>query len=160
MFTAQDILEIAIRLEQNGEQTYLAAREHTTDDDLKDLLTWIAQQERAHAAWFIELRNRLTRGEDHQLLAQLSQALVEDVVRGQSFSLQEVDFTTIHTPDQMVRTFIGFEDDTIAFYEVLKGLIDDPATANQLDGIVAEEKKHIAALHDLLPKRSRRVTPV
>jgi rubrerythrin len=150
MFTAQDILEIAIRLEENGEKTYLDARTHTTDEDLKSLLAWIAKEERAHANWFIQLKNRLSQGEDHQLLAELSQALVEDVVRGQSFSLQEVDFTAIHTTDQMVRTFIGFEDDTIAFYEVLKGLIEDSATVAQLEQIIGEERKHIARFKDLL----------
>ena len=154
MFTAQDILEIAIRLEENGEKTYLAARAHTTDEDLKSLLAWIAEEERAHANWFIQLKNRLKQEEDHQLLAELSQALVEDVVKGQSFSLQEVNFATIETPDKMIRTFIGFEDDTITFYEVLKGLIGESATVGQLEQIISEEKKHMSTFRDLLPERS------
>jgi rubrerythrin len=150
MFNAQDILNIAIRLERNGEQTYRDARQHAPDDELNTLLDWIAQEEHDHARWFTELKNRLTQKEDHHLMAELSRALVEDVVQGQAFSLQEVDFETIDTPDKMIRTFIGFEEDTIAFYEILKTFIDDTTIADQLEQIIAEEKKHMATFRELL----------
>ena len=150
MFSAQDILDIAIRLEKNGEKTYRDARLHISDEALKHLLAWIAQEEHDHARWFTELKNRLAQGEDHHLMAELSRALVEDVVQGQAFSLQEVDFETIDSPDNMLRTFIGFEDDTIAFYEVLKTFIDETAIAAQLEQIILEEKKHMATFREML----------
>ncbi|MDX2453057.1 ferritin family protein [Desulfosarcina sp.] len=150
MFTAQDILDIAIRLEKNGEKTYRDARLHISGDALKTLLAWIAQEEHNHARWFTELKNRLTQGEDHHLMAELSRALVEDVIQGQAFSLEEVDFETIDSPDKMLRTFIGFEDDTIAFYEVLKTFIDETAIAAQLEQIILEEKKHMATFQEML----------
>jgi rubrerythrin len=150
MFSAQDILDIAIRLEKNGEKTYRDARLHISDEALKALLAWIAQEEHDHARWFTELKSRLTQGEDHHLMAEFSRALVEDVVQGQAFSLQEVDFETIDSPEKMLRTFIGFEDDTIAFYEVLKTFIDDAAIAAQLERIILEEKKHMATFQEML----------
>lgn len=150
MFTAQDILEIAIRLENNGEKTYRDARRRNPDECLKALLEWIAEEEHNHANWFTGLKARLSTEQDHHLLAELSQALVEDVVKGQAFSLQEVDFTEIDTPAKMIRTFIGFEEDTIAFYQVLKSLIDDPAIAAHLDQIITEEKTHIAKFQEML----------
>jgi rubrerythrin len=153
MFTAQDILDIAIRLENNGEKTYLDASRNTQDASLKSLLTWIAEEERVHANWFSQLKDRLEKGEDHHLMAELSRALVEDVVQGQTFSLHEVDFENINTSEKMIRTFIGFEDDTIAFYEVLKGFIDDPTIAGQMEQIIAEEKKHMVRFRELLPER-------
>jgi len=152
MFTAQDILNIAIRLENNGEKTYLDASRQTPDQALKALLAWIAQEEQAHARWFEGLKDRLDQAEDHHLMAEMSRALVEDVVQGQAFSLQEVDFEAINTPEKMVRTFIGFEDDTIAFYEILKTLIDEPAIAGQMQQIIDEEKKHMASFRELLPE--------
>ena len=150
MFTAQDILDIAIRLEKNGEKTYRDARLHISGDALKTILAWIAQEEHNHARWFTELKNRLTQGEDHHLMAELSRALVEDVIQGQAFSLEEVDFETIDSPDKMLRTFIGFEDDTIAFYEVLKTFIDETAITAQLEQIILEEKKHMATFQEML----------
>jgi rubrerythrin len=153
MFTAHDILEIAIRLENNGEKTYRRSREHITDEELKTLLAWIAQEEHDHARWFTKLKNRLTQGEDYHLMADLSRALVEDVIQGQDFSLQEIDFKTIDTPEKMIRTFIGFEDDTIAFYEILKTFIDDPEAVSQLEQIITEEKKHMVTFREMLSKR-------
>jgi rubrerythrin len=158
MFTAHDILDIAIRLENNGEKTYREARQHIADEDLKTLLAWVAREEHDHARWFTELKNRLTQGEDHHLMADLSRALVEDVVQGQAFSLQEVDFETIDTPDKMIRTFIGFEDDTIAFYEILKTFIDEPEAVSQLEQIIGEEKKHIAKFAELLSVNHAAIT--
>lgn len=151
MFTAHDILDIAIRLENNGERTYLDARQHTSDEKLKSLLTWIAREERDHAHWFSELKKRLSRDEDHHLMAELSRALVEDVVQQQAFSLQDVDFEAIRSTDEMVRTFIGFEDDTIAFYDILKTLIEDPAVTKQLELIIDEERNHIAQFQKMIP---------
>ena len=150
MFTAQEILDIAIRLEKNGEKTYRNACDHTTNEGLKTLLSWIAREEQVHAHWFTELRNRLSKEEDHHLLAEMSRALVEDVIQGQAFSLAEVDFDAIDTPEKLIRTFIGFEDDTIAFYEILKGFIDDTTIAGQLEQIIEEEKAHIAQFKALL----------
>lgn len=150
MFSQQDILDIAIRLEENGEKTYLAACAHAPSTAMRELLTWIAEEERNHARWFSALKERLAQGEDHALMAEFSQALVEDVVQGQTFSLQEVDFGTIDSVDQMIRTFIGFEDDTATFYELLKSFITDPPTAAQLEIIIAEEKKHIERFRQML----------
>jgi rubrerythrin len=150
MFTAQDILDIAIRLENNGEKIYLDARQHTADAELRALLAWIAAEERSHASWFEGLRDRLSRDEDYHVKAEMSRALVEDVVQGQAFSLQAVDFRTIDTPDKMIRTFIGFEEDTIAFYEILATLITDPSMSGQLGEIIDEEKTHIAKFRQLL----------
>ena len=83
-------------------------------------------------------------------MAEMSRALVEDVVKGQVFSLQEVNFRDIDTPEKMILTFIGFEDDTIAFYQFLKTFITDPAIEGQLEQIIAEEKKHMATFQELL----------
>jgi rubrerythrin len=150
VFTAQDILDIAIRLENNGEKIYLDAKRQTADGDLKALLDWIAEQERSHAHWFEDLKERLSRDEDFHLKAEMSRALVEEAVQGQAFSLQTVDFRTIDTPDKMIRIFIGFEEDTIAFYEILEALIADPSILEQLGKIVDEEKGHIAKFRQML----------
>lgn len=150
MFTAEDILDIAIRLENNGEKTYREAGRKTSDAQLQSMLAWIAEEESNHARWFIELKARLVKGEDHHLMAELSRALVEDVIQGQVFSLEEVDFSTIDTPRKMIDTFIGFEDDTIAFYELLKSFIDDPTIAGQVQQIIEEEKNHMTQFGNLL----------
>jgi rubrerythrin len=58
----------------------------------------------------------------------------------------------------MLRTFIGFKEDTISFYQVLKTLVDDPATAAQLDRIISEERKHIVKFDEMLSNIRRFAT--
>jgi rubrerythrin len=154
MFNAHDILDIAIRLENNGEKNYLDARQHTADEKLKDLLAWVAREEQSHAQWFNNLKTQLLQDKDHHLMEELSRALVEDVVQQQAFSLQEVDFKAIRSPAEMIRTFVGFEEDTIAFYELLKTFIEDPVVARQLEQIIDEEKKHVLQLQKMLSNSS------
>jgi rubrerythrin len=117
---------------------------------LKTLLDWVAGEERNHTHWFSNLKTRMIEGEDHHLIAELSRALVEDVIQGQAFSLEEVDFSTLYTPQKMVETFIEFEDDTIVFYDFLKSFIEEPVVVKQLEQIIAEEHNHIAQFRDLL----------
>jgi rubrerythrin len=150
MFTSHDVLDIAIQLENNGEKTYRDAVRHASTGKLKDLLVWMANEEKNHARWFSNLKNRLIKGEDHHLVAEMSRALVEDVIQGQAFSLEEIDFSTLDTPKKMISTFIGFEGDTIAFYEFLKNFVEDPMVVRQLEQIITEENNHIAQLQDLL----------
>lgn len=153
MFTAHDVLDIAIQLEKNGEKTYLDAIAQTSVTQLKSLLEWVAGEERNHARWFRRLKDRLIEGEDHHLIAEMSRALVEDIIQGRAFSLEEVDFTTVDTPEKMILTFIGFEEDTVAFYEFLKSFVQDPIVGKQLDQIIIEEQKHIAQFRNLLEDR-------
>jgi rubrerythrin len=150
MFTAHDVLDIAIQLECNGEKTYRDAAAQASERKVKEILSWVADEEQNHARWFRTLKNRLIKGEDHHLIAEMSRALVEDVIQGQAFSLGEVDFPTINTPKKMMNTFIGFEDDTIAFYEFLKNFVEDPKVASHLEQIITEEKNHIVQFRDLL----------
>ena len=41
MFTAHEIVDIAIQLENNGEKTYRDAANCTSDRELKKLLDWV-----------------------------------------------------------------------------------------------------------------------
>lgn len=43
---------------KNGERIYLAAAEYTNNAGLKQLLEWMAQEERHHAKWFKELKQK------------------------------------------------------------------------------------------------------
>jgi rubrerythrin len=156
MFTAHDIIDIAIQLEKNGEKTYRNAANCASDRELKKLLDWVADEERNHAQWFCNVKNRLVKGEDHHLISEMSRALVEDVIKGQAFSLEEIDFSTLDTPEKMIHTFVGFETDTITFYELIASFVDDPAVDSQLEQIIAEEKKHIAQFRGLLKTLERK----
>jgi rubrerythrin len=150
MFSAYEILDIAVKLEKNGEKVYREAMGQTGDIPLQKLLEWMADEEVKHAEWFSNLKSEVELDEDHHLIREMSGALVSDFVGDQTFSLKEVDFSAIKGTRELIEVFIEFEKDTILFYEMLESFINDEETGKKLNLIMDEEKAHISKLQELL----------
>ena len=150
MFKAYEILDIAVRLEKNAEAAYRSKKDQLRNKELTALLTWMADEEQRHAKWFADLKKRVRENEEDLLIKEMSGALLTDFMGKAAFSLDEADFSGIRTTDDLVRTFIGFEHDTILFYEVLEPFVTDEEALKHLELIVEEEKSHIRKLEALL----------
>jgi rubrerythrin len=150
MFSAYEILDIAVKLEKNGEKVYREAMDQTGDQSLKELLKWMAEEEVKHAEWFSEFKSEVELAENHHLIKEMSGDLVSEFVGEQSFSLKEVDFSAIKDSRALIEVFIEFERDTILFYEMLESFIIDEETSEKLNRIMDEEKDHISKLQELL----------
>jgi len=162
MFSAHEILDMAIQIERNGEQIYRRAAEQLTDESLLSALRWMADEEAEHALWFAELKEALQREAGHDLLAEeFGRELFDGILQDRSFSLEDVDFTRIRHLAALVETFIEFEKDSILFYQVLQSFVQDEETRRKLAAIISEEERHIEKLRSLLDdsaaaaKRSR-----
>lgn len=154
MFTAQNIIDFAVRLEKNGETIYRNAQGLTSDAAMGELLEWAAEEERKHGEWFAALREEIDADEDHHLIEDMNKALVSEYFQDQSFSLKEVDFSKIESTEEMIEVFIEFEEDTILFYQMLESFTSDEETAKRLTQIIEEEQNHIQKLQTLLTKPS------
>ena len=55
IFTANEIVEMAIQTEQSGYAFYNAAAEATRSDEVKQLLQWLAEAEQEHERTFREM---------------------------------------------------------------------------------------------------------
>ena len=150
MFTAQNIIDFAVRLEANGESVYRNAQGRTSDAAMDRLLEWTAEEERKHGEWFSSLREEIDADEDHHLIRDMNDTLVNEYFKDQSFSLKEIDFSTIESTEQMIEVFIEFEEDTILFYQLLESFISNGETINKLSRIIKEEQKHIQKLQEFL----------
>lgn len=150
MFSAYEIIDIAEKLEKNGEKVYREAIAQTGDPSLKELLKWMADEEVVHAEWFSKLKSKVELDEDFDLIKETGGGLVSDFVGEQSFSLREVDFSTIKGARELIEVFIEFERDTILFYEMLESFIIDEEIGKKLNRIMDEEKVHISKLQELL----------
>ena len=58
MFTTRDILDIAIRFENNGEAVYRKALKQISNPHMIGILEWIANEEVRHREWFTEMQTR------------------------------------------------------------------------------------------------------
>jgi rubrerythrin len=155
VFSIQEILDLAIRLEKNGESVYRKAVDKVSKSDLISLLEWMADEEVKHARWFSELKHTLETDSINPFMEEMGREVFTDILGEKSFSHQDVDFSKIDQPNDLVAVFIEFEQDTVMFYETLKPFIEDNDTLNHLEKIIAEENNHIAKLHNFLTDEAK-----
>ena len=154
MFSTSDIIDMAIRLEKNGEKVYRGAIEKISNAELVSLLKWMAEEEVKHAKWFAQLRQTDESWDENGLAQELSSQFLDSLLREQSFSLKDTDFSKIGKIEELIATFTEFEKDTILFYEMLEPFIENKKTLDKLKEIIAEEYKHVDQLEAFLTDSS------
>lgn len=154
MFSARELLDIAIRLEKNGETVYRGAIKKLSDPNLSLLLEWMADEEARHASFFSRMQQQLTLEPPDPMVEEMGRNLLDNLLAGQNFSLEDVDLSRIEHINTMIATFIEFEKDTILFYQMLEAFIQDETALQELHAIIAEEKRHIEKLTSLMHRES------
>jgi len=150
MFTMDDLFDIAIKMEKNGEAVYMDSLSRIKKRDLKDLLKWMADEEARHQKWFKDQKNRLTLEIDETNLKQMIPGLLEQMMGENTLALEDIEFTEAKNITDLLQTFIGFEQDTIMFYEMLEMFIENETVKKGLESIVDEEKKHVRKLGEMI----------
>ena len=145
MFTLNDLFDIAVKMEENAKAVYCRAMENTSNRQLSELLNWMANEESSHSNWFLKQKQELSQDSDD--LEVMLPDVLSEMMGENSLSLDEVDFSAIDTPEQLLKTFIMFENDTILFYEFLETFIESETTKKGLQNIIQEEMAHIDKLN-------------
>lgn len=143
MFSKNELIDIAIKIEKNGEQVYLSAIEKVDDGRLRELLKWMAGEEHRHAEWLSNLKDKIEDKGPGTMFKEMGDSLIRDSIGDQAFSLREVDFSTIGNTGELIDIFVEFEKDTILFYEMMKTFVIDKDALALLDKIISEEEAHI-----------------
>lgn len=154
MFSIHEILDIAIKLEKNGETVYRNAIAKVSKPELVSLLEWMAEEEVKHAEWFTELKHALETKNVNPFVEEMGRELFNDLLGDKNFSLKEVDFSTVDQLDDLVAIFIEFEKDSVLFYQVLEPFIEDADTRENLKKIINEENRHIKRLQEIIEGRN------
>jgi rubrerythrin len=153
MFTLAEIIDLAIRIEKNGEKAYRKARDGVSNPSLASMLQRLAEEESEHGKWFAGLKEKVeTRVEDPRL-EEMGKTLLQGVLGDQTFSIDDADFSRIKDLEGLLELSVEFEKDTILFYEMLSAFIQDENILDQLDLIIEEENRHVRLLEGCLQKR-------
>jgi rubrerythrin len=153
LFSANEILDLAIKLEKNGELVYRDAIEKVSNPELIRLLEWMADEEVKHANWFAELKLKLDQKSANPFMEKMSRELFDDLLGDKNFSLKDVDFYSVSDIDDLIAIFIEFEKDSVRFYQVLEPFIGDPVSLESLKKIIDEENCHIKRLQELMGRQ-------
>ncbi len=150
MFTIDDIREIAIQIERNGEKAYRQAAAGAVRPEIAELFTTMADEEQRHAEWFASIRSDKTLSAEQRELERMGRKLLQEMVAEQTFSLDRRELAQVDRPAQMLEQSRTFEEDTVLFYEFLSSVIDEQPVREQLAAIIDEERRHSEQLAALL----------
>ena len=154
LLSVTEIIDIAKQLEAIGEAFYDEARRHARGHTSRKVLTWLRDEEHRHALLFERVLQGLaaTGGEwrlDETYLRHL-RTLAERKVFP---SADEARAIARGLPDDraVARQALAFEEASIAFFEALEERIR-PADRPAIEQLVAEERRHVHALLQLLER--------
>ncbi len=153
MFTMADIRTIAMQIEENGEATYRRAAARSADPARAELFAWMADEERSHRDQFAALEFGGPSPPEQAELEAMGRSLLQDIVRSQTFSLDEEQLNEAASLGALLDQAIEFEQDTIRFYEFLAGFLDQPDAVARMEAIITQERRHARELKDLRTAR-------
>ena len=148
IFQASEVVEFAIRIEQNGYTFYAGLENKLTDPGVKDLINHLKNEEKKHEETFRRLLPDLTpanlretySGEYEDYLKILVDTHIFGKVNSAEEALKKVD-----TEIDALNFAMSFEKDTILFFKELKDLVSEK-DKEIIDILIQEEKTHLRRL--------------
>jgi len=152
LLTGDEIIEIAVRLEENGEAFYAGAAAKATTPGIKALFQDLAVQEQHHRRAF----QRMGGGAVELILSPEQwdefQAYADALLRNSLFARPQGALsraTEAQDERQAVESAHGFEKEALLFFHSLRDAVRGPGLQT-VDQIIQEEKRHIQRLAGIL----------
>ena len=151
-FNADEIFQIAEQIERNGARFYRRASQGFTDARARELLLDLAIAEDEHEKAVAAMRAKLARQEREPTVADpYGEAVwyLQAMAGGQLFDVKADPselLTGKETMEEILRTAIGLEKDSIVFYLGMKDIVPEELGKPRVDAIIKVEMGHIAAL--------------
>ncbi len=153
MFSAEEILDIAVKIEENGEEFYIklaeAAKNKFKSSHIVDLARKLAEEENKHRTKFLEIKRSILTGKNRDILKKVSSIFTQEAIGDRLFSFTPMEIERINSIEEMINVAIELEKESIKFYEILKLLAIDSEALEAIDRIIEEENKHVTTLANL-----------
>lgn len=149
-FTADEIFEMAQRIEQNGAAFYRTAAQGASDAAFKTMLLDLARMEDEHEKTFADMRASLSEKEKGATVFdpenQAGQYL-KSLADTRIFFQKALDLSSMV---EILKEALTAEKDSIVFYLGMKEMIPDGRGKSRIDAIIQEEMNHIQVISQKL----------
>jgi rubrerythrin len=151
-FNADDLLAIAEGIERNGIAFYTLAAASVADPAVAKLLQNLATWEKTHEALFMSMRAGLTAIErEPTAYDPLDEAALylQAVADGNVFDLNAdpaVELGPQPSLERVLRVALSREQASIGFYTGMRDFVPARLGRERLDGVIKEERGHVAQL--------------
>ncbi len=151
IFSAAEIVDMALEMERVGFKFYTALAESASNDETRAMFQWLASEEQVHEKEFEKLRE----GSGTYTLPESYPGEWQDYVRALIESLtilgdeeirkiaKSADFV------EALKVGIALEKDSILFYEALKKYVPE-RERKTVEEIIAQEQSHLRRLTGVL----------
>jgi len=150
IFAPDEVLKLAIEIENNGKEFYESVAGKVKEEDLKKLLDFLTQEEEKHRKVFEEMLENL--GETKIVEAYSGEyqaymkALSDECVFTQKILKEKIE-RGFENPGQLLDFALRVEKDSIILYTEMKQHVLRNQSA--LDKVVEEERKHFIMISEL-----------
>jgi len=157
-FNADEVLEMAIKIERNGAAFYRKAASQHPGEESMAMLEKLAAMEDEHEKTFLELRAQLTEQERKEQVydpdgeVSLYLEALSDSHGGEGSPSAADALTGEESLAEIITIALGLEEKSILYYLGLRDFVPETLGRNKVDKVIAEERKHLTQLSDLLKK--------
>ncbi len=151
-YSGQEIIEIAVRIEENGYAFYKTAagmiKEH---NDIRDLFLDLAEKEVGHIAYFKKIADHFE-AEKFEFNKSEEEDYINHLAGTHIFGIEEAGVllaNAVKTPMEALEIALRFENDSVTFYEELFKRTESDAK-QVIRQIIEEEKGHAALIREFL----------
>lgn len=159
-FSADEVFEMGMDIERNGEAYYRTAAELSKDAAIKAVFVDLMKQEHIHFEVFKSLREKLPpraslptvadpESEEHLYLDALVKSRLFNNVREAEAVAKKVGNAV-----EALRAALVFEKDTVLFFQTMKSMTDERLGKNEIDRLIEEEHRHIVRISNLIKENA------
>jgi len=151
-FTIQEIVEIAIEIEKNGEIFYDILAESSETAILRDLFKYLSAEEKKHKVKFQEILKSVGGYQISEVYYATEymgymKALADERVFRKDIQPQDIA-RSLKTPNEALDVAIGFEKDSIIFLYEMREMVGE-SQSEAIEKLLTEEKTHIRKLSEM-----------
>ncbi|PLV58693.1 ferritin family protein [Thermotoga sp. KOL6] len=149
MFSAKELLSVAIRVEKEGEEFYRKLSDRFKDKpDIKEFFSYMSRQESEHARTFEKIGEELKVSEETYLDLSDAEEYLKSFVEGRFFPDTETmeKYLKEKSVEEAIDFSISVEKETIIFYYEILELLKNEKAKSLVKGIIEQEKQHVVKL--------------
>ncbi len=154
--TADDVFNMAVRIEENGKAFYTGAAQKAKDSRVKGLFEELAEMEDGHIKQFKDLRSRLVASIAHMVWDPegLGAGYLNAAADSHVFTAEAATerLKGINTAEAAIEMALRFEKDSVAFFLGMKQMLPDAGGKDDIDSLIQSEMDHISMLSEVKNK--------
>jgi len=151
LFTASEILQFAIRIEEDGELFYRKSSGFADTDEIRRLFNQLADEEIRHKKTFTQMLGNIADTRPPETYPGEFMNYLRDYIDGKVVFSTDIKTMADEIRDTIsaLKFAMGRELESIAYYHEVKSFVPQKHHP-QVDSIIQEERKHFAKLSEVL----------